>query len=169
MIDNCHYSFLKLSNKIFPIYLKKLKSMIAKPKSMDIFAQKGIGVKRLLANLNLKRDFTGCYVLLNNKRPIYIGISRKVINRLLQHVKGNTHFDASLAYRMSFNKFPHRLNRETAMKKDDFSKEFKKNKKRIAKCEVAYLEINNDLELYLFEACCAMEFDTKKWNTFRTH
>jgi hypothetical protein len=29
--------------------------------------------------------------------------------------------------------------------------------------------IENDLEIYLFEAFSAMELDTWEWNTFRTH
>ncbi len=36
-------------------------------------------------------------------------------------------------------------------------------------CTVAFIEIPNPLELYLFEAYCAMELDTCEWNTFRTH
>ena len=34
---------------------------------------------------------------------------------------------------------------------------------------VAFIEIGNPLELYLFEAYCAMELDTSEWNTFETH
>jgi len=35
--------------------------------------------------------------------------------------------------------------------------------------QVAFLEIDNPLELYLFEAFAAMELDTCDWNTFETH
>jgi hypothetical protein len=34
---------------------------------------------------------------------------------------------------------------------------------------VAFIAIENDLEIYLFEAFCAMELDAWEWNTFRTH
>lgn len=36
-------------------------------------------------------------------------------------------------------------------------------------CTVAFIEIENPLELYLFEAYCAMELNTCQWHTFRTH
>jgi hypothetical protein len=34
---------------------------------------------------------------------------------------------------------------------------------------VAVIEIENPVELYLFEIYYAMELDTVKWNTIRTH
>ena len=36
-------------------------------------------------------------------------------------------------------------------------------------CAVAFVEIPNPLELYLFEAYCAIALDTSEWNTIRTH
>jgi hypothetical protein len=41
--------------------------------------------------------------------------------------------------------------------------------KALRDCSVAFIDIDNTLELYLFEAYCAMEFDTRELNTFRTH
>ena len=34
---------------------------------------------------------------------------------------------------------------------------------------VAFIEIENPLELYVFEAFAAMTLGTHEWNTFRTH
>jgi hypothetical protein len=101
-------------------------------------------------------------------RPL-IGISRGVIARLRQHGTGSTHFDASLAYSMARHKVPHKLTRSAAMKNPTFRQAFEEAQRLLISCRVAFIEIQNSLELYLFEAYCAMEFDTCKWNTFRTH
>ncbi|MFV1977382.1 MAG: excinuclease ABC subunit C [Candidatus Scalindua sp.] len=168
-IDNCKHSFNELSKKVLPGYMAEIKKEIASPVSMSEFSKKGVGKATALKNLNLQKDFSGCYVLIEAKRPIYVGISRSVISRLLQHVKGTTHFDASLAYRIANHGIQHNLSRTNAMKTDAFKKRFKKAKERISKMNVVYVKIENDLEIYLFEAYCAMELDTKKWNTFATH
>lgn len=34
---------------------------------------------------------------------------------------------------------------------------------------VAFIEIQNALERYVFEAYCAMELNSSQWNTFETH
>ena len=61
------------------------------------------------------------------------------------------------------------LSRSDAMQTDEMKKQFEIAKARISKMDVAFIGIKNDLEIYLFEAYCAMELDTKKWNTFATH
>ena len=91
------------------------------------------------------------------------------MGRLRQHGKGTTHFDASLAYRMACEKMPHELTRDEAMKDPDFRRAFDEAQTLIRHSSVAFVEISNPLELYLFEAYCAIELDTSEWNTFRTH
>ncbi len=39
----------------------------------------------------------------------------------------------------------------------------------LMRLDVAYVQIENSLELYVFEAYAAMTLNTHKWNTFRTH
>ena len=136
---------------------------------MSFFSQKGVGKSTLLKKFNFHSDFPGCYVLIENSLPFYVGISRSVINRLLQHVKGKTHFDASLAYRIANNSYKHELSRSEAMKTPEMKKKFQEAKQRISNMDVAFIEIENDLEIYLFEVYCAMELKTKEWNTFATH
>lgn len=60
-----------------------------------------------------------------------------------------------------------------AIKDPAFRAEFNAIKNSFLRWSVAFIEIENDLELYLLEAFCAMEldtgFDAGGWNTFATH
>jgi hypothetical protein len=82
---------------------------------------------------------------------------------------GTSHFDASLAYLMATTKTGHEMKRADAMRDMAFREAFNQAQSLLKNCEVAFIEISNPLELYLFEAYCAMELDTCEWNTFRTH
>lgn len=70
---------------------------------------------------------------------------------------------------MASGDYPHEMKRDQAMKDDLFQKVFVESQQRLRAMGFAFVEIDNDLELYLFEAYAAMKFDTSKWNTFRTH
>lgn len=168
-IDKCRYSFRDLATTVLPSHMKRMRIALKKPLSMSKFAQSGVGPKSILALVEHSKDFAGCYVIVKNKRPIYVGISRSVITRISQHVKGKTHFDASFAYRIATARFSHDMHRAVAMSDPKFRKEFSKARKYLNSSRVAFIEIENDLELYLFEAYCAMELKTSRWNTFRTH
>lgn len=168
-IDDCEYSFKELSDVVLPKLMEKMRMRMASPTPMSLFAKKGVGKRTLLKYFGIKSDFSGCYVLIENETPFYVGISRSVISRLLQHVKGTTHFDASLAYRIANTHLEHDLSRGNAMQTQEMQIQFNKAKEQISKMHVAFIEIKNDLEVYLFEAYCSMELDTKDWNTFATH
>ena len=168
-IDNCVHSFSKLSQIILPAHMKRMRQAIKSPFKMSLFCQPGSGKQSILRTLNRSADLKGCYVLLHKKKPIYVGISRSVLQRVMQHVRGKTHFDASLAYRMTADKCPSKSHRSAAMSDPQFRKEFERVKKHLSTHYIAFIEIDNDLELYLFEAFCALELKTSKWNTFRTH
>ena len=101
--------------------------------------------------------------------PVYVGISRSVVQRLIQHVKGRTHFDATLAYRMAAFDYSHDMSRGEAMEDKDFLRCFNEAKQRLASMKVAFVEVKNDLELHVFEVYCSMELDTAQWNSFKTH
>jgi len=64
---------------------------------------------------------------------------------------------------------PHTMRRAEAMLDQEFFAKFKISQTRLASMSVAYVEIQNDLELYLFEAYAAMKLDTSDFNSFRTH
>jgi hypothetical protein len=50
-----------------------------------------------------------------------------------------------------------------------FREAFTEAQTLLRECSVAFIEIPNPLELYLFEAYCATALDTCEWNTFRTY
>jgi hypothetical protein len=143
------------------------------PRQMEVFAKPRVGVKNLLCEFGLPQDFSGCYVLIENGSPIYVGISRGVIGRLRQHVYGKTHFDASLAFRIAIQRHPDQtianLTRSEAMDDPLFGTSFAEAQTYLRSLQVVAVAIENPLELYVFEPYCAIELDTHQWNSFETH
>ncbi len=169
MVDGCKSTFAELASNILPNYMSKLRAAMGDPRRLKQFCIPGVGVKTILKQIGYARDFPGCYVLSHDDIPFYVGISRGVVRRLRQHVFGGTHFDASLAYRMACGKMTHNMRQAEAMKNDQFRSAFDEAQRLLRDSTVAFIEISNPLELYLFEAYCAMELNTGQWNTFRTH
>lgn len=168
-IDRYSNSFKNLAAHDLPPLLTKLDKMVRNPYPMAKFGVDGVGVATIAKQLSLAGDFPGCYVLIEHEKPIYVGISRGVLQRLRQHVRGTTHFDASLAYRIASDQLPHKLTRSKAMEGDAFKKQFAASKSYLLGLDVAFVRIDNPLVLYVFEPYCAMHYDTAKWNTFETH
>ena len=168
-IDECKYTFDELAGTKFPKYMANLQLNIKQPLPMSQFAVKGVGAATLLRRFNFGAEFSGCYVLIDAGVPVYVGISRTVFHRIRQHVLGTSHFDATFAYRIAFDQQPHKTTRSEAMADEDFFATFVQARDYIRGMDVAFIKIKNALELYVFEAFCAMELDTKKWNTFATH
>ncbi len=171
-IDNCKFSFNELAKSTLPKYMEMMTRALETPYEMTLFAQSGDGRISVLKKLELQQDFQGCYVFVGDdekRTPMYVGISRSVVQRLIQHVKGKTHFDASFAYRMAAFNYSHDMSRGEAMKNDDFLSCFNEAKQLLSSMKVAFVEIDNDLELYLFEVYCSMQLDTAQWNSFKTH
>ena len=162
-------SFEDLVKNEFPNYISKLELMELSKASLSQFGQKGKGDKRLIEELNLQKDFKGCYVMFEKDKAVYVGISKCVIRRLKQHVCGNTHYSATLAYRIANKEFPHNLTRNDAMKDPGFVEQFNYAKERIGLMQVIFVEIKHPLVLNIFEPYCAMKYKTGEWNLFETH
>lgn len=169
LIDDCPHDFATLTNRIIPEHFRRLRAQIERPLLMADFAVEGSGVRSLLLKHGHTSDFSGCYVLIDQGRPIYVGISRTVFARLRQHVMGKSHFDASLAYRIATQRAPHSMTRGQAMQDQGFQTAFANAKSYLRSLQVATIDISNPVELYVFEVCAAMELQTSTWNTFRTH
>jgi hypothetical protein len=118
----------------------------------------------------IKTDFKGLYVFIHNITPIYVGISKGVIARIIQHVKGHSHNTSTLAYNIGLIRYEI-LNGEKYIggrKQFDFKTDVTPAKDFLLKQKIAFLPISNDEELYLFEIYCAMQLQC--WlNKFETH
>ena len=167
-IDGCEHTFAHLTNIVLPAHLARLRADLPQARPASTFAEDGNGPATIARRLGRSGDFRGCYVLVDNTRPIYVGISRKVLSRLRQHVRGQTHFDASLAYAVAQRRRPTNGHR-TVMTKPEFRAEFETARNYLRGRLVSFVDIENPLELYLFEPFAAMDLGTHEWNTFRTH
>jgi hypothetical protein len=116
------------------------------------------------------KDFQGIYVYLDKNKPFYVGISKGVINRTLQHIKGHNHQTSSLAYRLGQINYQHQTGKfwEGTRDEFDFRKYCGDAKIFLRGKRIAFLPINDSNELYLFEVYCAMELGTEM-NYFETH
>lgn len=172
-LHDCQHTFEELASIVLPAHMTRMREALVAPEPMSAFAEPGVGVKTILSARGLQKDFSGCYVLVEEAAPIYVGISRGVIGRLRQHAYGKTHFDASLAFRIAMERHPDRtisnLTRSEAMQEPLFGTSFSEAQEYLRSLRVAFIEVLNPLELYVFEPYCAIELDTYQWNSFETH
>ena len=168
-IDNCHHSFEELTATVLPAHYDRLQVAIQNAIPAETFVGFKSASKAALAKVGRTTDFPGCYVFKAQGRPVYVGISRGIVKRLVQPLNFESHYSASLVYRMATKDYRHGMKRDQAMKDDQFRSVFLSAQGRLRQTTVAYVEVDNDLELHLFEVLAAMRLDTDIWNTFRTH
>lgn len=168
-IDNCVHNFEELANSVLPQHYARLEKAMYLALDLERLVGFKTASREALSRVERSSDFPGCYVFLDARKPVYVGISRSVIKRIVQHLNFDSHYSASLVYRMASEEYPHEMKRDQAMKDDQFRAVFFAVQSRLREMTVAFVEIANDLELYVFEVYAAMKLDTDTWNTFRTH
>jgi hypothetical protein len=168
-IDNCAHDFQELAGVVLPRHYARLEDAMRSPLPAERLVGFKSATREALSRVGRLVDFPGCYVFSDDGEPVYVGISRGVIKRLTQHLNFDSHYSASLVYRMASEDFPHEMKRDQAMRDEQFRAVFFAAQGRLREMAVAFIEIGNDLELYLFEVYAAMKLDTDTWNTFRTH
>jgi hypothetical protein len=168
-IDDCQHSFRTLSKRVLPGYMREMRRAMTLAMPLTSFDTPGVGLCSVMRILGLAKDFSGCYVLIKRRKPVYVGISRRVMHRLYSHVRGKTQFRATLAFKMAAVEMDLNLTRREKMRHEDFRLRFSYKQSEVKKWHVDWIQIENPLELHLFEVFCAMELNTSKWNTFRTH
>jgi predicted GIY-YIG superfamily endonuclease len=107
----------------------------------------------------------GCYVVLEGDKPIYVGIARNIRRRLRDHLSGDPS-RANLAVRITAKRLGVTLSR--IKKHPDFNEEFQKSCDLLKGFYVGWVDIENPLEMYIFEPYCAMKLDTHEFNFFDT-
>lgn len=175
-IDDCPHDFKALAERELPRLMELLLGRIQRPVALEGLNGKGVGPSVLLARMRnawpelAPGDFAGCYALLSSRgEAFYVGISRKVAGRIIQHVKGKTHYDASLAFLMAKGDYDPGGQRTDAMNDPKFIKVFEKKQACLLQGHVGAVCIDNALVRYVFEAYAAIRLNTYKWNTFETH
>ena len=123
-IDGCELSFETLAHDVLPKSMKTLLQKMADPIPMAEFSIRGVGPMTLRRKFGLEQDPSACYVLMDKKRPVYVGISRGVIQRLLDHVKGADHMVATLAYMIAAKQHPQSGAAKDAIQDPEFQRWF---------------------------------------------
>lgn len=141
---------------------------VGKVTALELLLRDGI-VKKDWLKEN-EKDFKGLYVFSHKKNAFYVGISRGVIKRILQHIKGKSHNTSTLAYKIGILKYNNENNKpynktRTELNFENYVEPFKEF---LSKQNIAFISIENDEELALFEIFCSMKLKTK-FNTFETH
>jgi predicted GIY-YIG superfamily endonuclease len=120
---------------------------------------------------NNKTDIMGLYIFLNDDNPFYVGISKGIIGRIFQHVKGHNHNSSTLAYNIGLIRYEllNKGNKHLGKRKElNFKTEVEPVKEFLMKQRIAFLPIDNYEELNLFEIYCSMKLKTIL-NKFETH
>lgn len=123
-IDNCPHSFEELATTVLPAHFERLLAAIQTAIAAETFVGFKSASKLALAKAGRTTDFPGCYVFIDEGRPVYVGISRGIVKRLVQHLNFDSHYSASLVYRMATEEYPHEMKRDQAMKDDQFRSVF---------------------------------------------
>ena len=172
-VNGCELEFEALANTTLPALFTRLEDAIAHAKDAELFVRHKSDRASLRAALGLpgKGDFAGCYIFIDDDGPLYVGISRKVLRRISQHLNARSHYSASLVYRVAKAEHPHKMKRGDAMKDDAFRGAFDRMQERLQAGRVAFIEVNKEhvVPLYLLEVYAAMKLGTGRWNTFATH
>lgn len=113
----------------------------------------------------LVSDCAGCYVVLQGDKPIYVGIAKNIRRRLRDHLSGDPS-RANLAVRITAKRLGVGLSR--IRKHTHFNEEFQKTCDLLKGFYVGWINIENPLEMYIFEPYCAMKLDTNEFNYFDT-
>jgi predicted GIY-YIG superfamily endonuclease len=126
------------------------------------------------------RDNLGCvpikgvYMFIENQKPIYIGRTNRMAQRLLEHSrKSSNHYHACFAFKLAkseaikcgINILASRKILQTDIK---FKALFDEVKNRVSKMAIKYVEINDPVDQALFEVYASEVFKTPM-NDFENH
>jgi len=116
----------------------------------------------------------GIYVFYEDNKPIYVGRSRNLKSRILNHSRpSSSHFSASFAFLLARQKtdcLRTKDNRSRGQLEKDpkFAVVFKEQKERIARMKIKAVEIEDPNTQAIFEIYCSEKLCTP-YNDFDTH
>ena len=113
--------------------------------------------------------------LFSDRRPIYVGQTRNLRQRLRNHTSArSTENQASFAFLIGKAEagtagIDLRRARKILEADPDFAQHFEAAKERVAKMNVRWVELQDPIERTLFEMYVALALDTVAFNSFETH
>jgi hypothetical protein len=119
----------------------------------------------------------GIYVLFENGKPIYVGRSNNIKQRLSGHgSQSSDRFSATFAFRLAIKEFEKKYPKSTKgiLRQDlendqNFAVIFKKAKARVAEMGIRAIEIDDQITQTIFEVYASMKLGTLEFNSFDNH
>lgn len=137
----------------------------------DIF-QKMYNTKKKEETDKKNTEVTGLYIFYENDEPLYVGISRRLIQRLRHHFLSKSHFSSSLVYLMARDEFEMDTGELYKGERKNFT-HFIENRERLQEMmrknwKIQIIPETDNYKLYYWEIALACTLKTR-WNTFITH
>jgi GIY-YIG catalytic domain len=119
----------------------------------------------------------GIYVLFDDGKPIYVGRSNKIKQRLNQHAnQGSDRYSATFAFRLAIKDYENKYSKSTKgipridlEKHPDFKVIFSEARAKVSKMGIKAVEIDDPLVQTIFEVYAAMKLGTLEFNSFENH
>jgi hypothetical protein len=117
----------------------------------------------------------GVYLFTEARKPIYVGQTRKLRNRLRAHtIPSASQEQASFAFLLAKKQAEQRKvvvtgTRQFVARHLDFVPLFKDAKERVANMDVRFIEIPEPDVRTIFEVYASLALDTGEFNSFETH
>jgi hypothetical protein len=117
----------------------------------------------------------GVYAFYEKGRPIYVGRSNRLRERILEHGRpSSTHNSAPFAFNIARYRAKHlgidiARTRQALEKDSQFQSEFQSAKRRVATMGVRILRLDDQVMQAIFEIYASIQLGTTKYNSFFTH
>lgn len=113
----------------------------------------------------------GMYLFSERGRPIYVGQTRNLRQRLSNHCRpSGSHNQASFAFLLAKKAFGNYAGTRSQLEAEaKFIPLFTKAKARVARMPVSFIECADPELRTVFEVYAAGHLNTKKYNSFETH
>lgn len=119
----------------------------------------------------------GIYVLFENNKPIYVGRSNNIKQRLNGHSnQGSDRYSATFAFRLAIKEYERKykkntkgIRRQDLEKYQEFAVEFNEAKSRVAEMGIKAINIDDQISQTIFEVYASMKLGTLEFNKFDNH
>jgi hypothetical protein len=143
-----------------------------RPEFRKLMETKGF-LPNLIGDKKLPNEFQGLYVFSDNERPIYIGMSRAIMRRILGHIKVDNKNYASLAYLMAKKQYAETHDGDENIPMGEIKGLIKRKQEDIKKFSFTVKLIGEETPsqhafMHMAENFCANYFKAH-WNSFKTH